>query len=531
VSAVATILGLMLVVTFIANYLSTTLPQNMSIYDVNHDLLTENEVGRLSALLEQAASQDAVGAELSQPFVLGSQGLPPFAPQDAGSIGSEASGASENLAFTLSGPATYLPPVAGPVGGHSSGTGVCPTPTSTGFSDTGPCNVIWNFTGDSKSFSIAQTGPESDAVNVTTNSSTITVTGTGSGSSYYQFIGTLNTITMTGVGSGPMNVSVIGSSNSLALSTTGASPIVVYIYGNHDTLTVSSTGGGAVKVVVYGTQDTFSVPMDTGNQRFNLYLNGFNATAPTSSLCPYGNLSATDTVTGFTETGLGGLTEYVNNAVGYYANTTGGPGSCTGNSTCWSTHDRNVALTTCPFFTAASVPFRNSGVEGASIEVHLRNSYAPPADVAYDQGAVVFAQGGGIPVLVDPPVLSYSGSPNEALLLFVPQFEGQIGAEAGVGTAELTFQLISAQTLVFPSEGFSVATGTNVVITLVTPFAVGWMDYLHSVPSLSGLVSCTGLQNVCTANYSPAAPLGTITISVPVKTLTLNTAVFAVALT
>jgi hypothetical protein len=103
VSAVATILGLLLVVTFIANYLTTTLPQYMSVNDVNHDLLVQNEVGRFAALLSAVSSARAVDAALTQPVVLGSEGLPPFATPDSASISSTIYGSSESVEFGLTG--------------------------------------------------------------------------------------------------------------------------------------------------------------------------------------------------------------------------------------------------------------------------------------------------------------------------------------------------------------------------------------------------------------------------------------------
>ncbi|HTP54457.1 MAG TPA: hypothetical protein VML94_05815 [Thermoplasmata archaeon] len=103
VSAVATILGLLLVVTFVANYLTTTLPQYMSVNDVNHDLLVQNEVGRFSALLRDVSAAGAIDAALTQPLVLGSEGLAPFATPDPSSVSSTSSGSSESVSFGLSG--------------------------------------------------------------------------------------------------------------------------------------------------------------------------------------------------------------------------------------------------------------------------------------------------------------------------------------------------------------------------------------------------------------------------------------------
>lgn len=116
-SAVATILGLLLVVTFIANYLSTTLPRDMSVNDINHDLLVENEVGTTAALMAAVSAKDEAGVELSQPIVLGSEGLPPFAPPDSGAIAQPASGSWESVSFALTGTTGGAVEVSSSLGG------------------------------------------------------------------------------------------------------------------------------------------------------------------------------------------------------------------------------------------------------------------------------------------------------------------------------------------------------------------------------------------------------------------------------
>jgi hypothetical protein len=522
---VATILGLLLVVVFLANYLTTTLPNQMAVNDEAHVLQVENQVGRFSALLQAIASEDAYGAQLSAPLSLGSAADPPFAGADGATVSSMTTGAGLGLSFTLSGPSGYTPPVAGHVGGFNGGSGVCPAPSSTGFSDTGSCKVVWNFTGNSASFSFGQTGSGSAVVNVTTNSSTISVTGTGSGYSLYEILGNQNKISLSGTGSGVNNFTVFGGGNNLSISTTGSSPIAIDLFGNYNTVTVSSVGSGPVTVVVYGTHDHFSVSSDTGSQKFLVYLDGFNATAPTASLCPYGNLSSSDSVTSFSEVGSGGLTEYVNNAVGYYSNQTGA-GSCTGNGTCWTEHYRNVAQKSCPFFTTTSIPF-STGLLGAGFIVHLRNTYAPPADVAFDQSGVVFAQAAGKPVMADAPVLNLTAG---TLTVFVPQFVNPIATEAGISTAVLTTRLLSATVLRLPSAGFSLPAKAHVAITIVTPYATAWMSYLNAQASFAGLATCTGPAAACTGPFGFNGPLGTIQLSVPVTAIDLTVGTFAVRL-
>ena len=78
VAPVATILGLLLVVTFIANYIATTLPSQMSANDTNHEVQVENQLGQFVALLQAYSSANAVGAQVTLPVSLGSVGAPPF---------------------------------------------------------------------------------------------------------------------------------------------------------------------------------------------------------------------------------------------------------------------------------------------------------------------------------------------------------------------------------------------------------------------------------------------------------------------
>ena len=79
----AVILGLLLVVTFIANYISTTLPSQMGQNDLQHEVTVQNQVAQLAALLQEVAKADAIDAQVSQPVTLGSTSAPPFAGQDS----------------------------------------------------------------------------------------------------------------------------------------------------------------------------------------------------------------------------------------------------------------------------------------------------------------------------------------------------------------------------------------------------------------------------------------------------------------
>ncbi len=267
VSAVATILGLLLVVTYIANYLSTTLPSQMGTNDLDHVLQVENQMGQFQALLEQYSAAGAVGAPVTQPVTLGSQGLPPFADADFGSIG-PLNGSSYTLSYELTGPATISP----------------------------------------------------------------------------QF------------------------------------------------------------------------------------------------------------------------------------------------------------------------------VRSAGIDVHLLNTYAPQADIAFDAGAVLYAQPGGTPLVIDPPGLSVvrSGTTVTAVTIWVPTFLGSTGSQSGIGTAELSARLVALSSIsLTPTSSYTVADNTDITFSVVTPFAAGWWSYFNATYPASW-IGCSGAG--CNGPYSGLGDYGTITLTIPTGT-------------
>ncbi|HTT16754.1 MAG TPA: hypothetical protein VMH49_05305 [Thermoplasmata archaeon] len=166
---------------------------------------------------------------------------------------------------------------------------------------------------------------------------------------------------------------------------------------------------------------------------------------------------------------------------------------------------------------------------GATFVVHLNNVYGPPADVAFDQGSVVYAQANGLPLMLDPPGVNYTGS---NLTLWIPQFLGLVGNEVGVGTAELSVRLVSVLALTLPLHGYSLATGSSVVVSVTTPYAAAWLDYLSGVPALSGDVACTPTGSAaCVGPFAFGGSLGTVTLTVPATALDIEVATYSVSLT
>lgn len=179
---------------------------------------------------------------------------------------------------------------------------------------------------------------------------------------------------------------------------------------------------------------------------------------------------------------------------------------------------------------SVQIPFTSNGTSG--FVVRLQNTYAPAAEVAYDQGSVVFAQPGGVPIFIVPPPITLA---NGVLTVFVPWFANGVSGEAGVGTADVSLQLLSTTSLTIPSNGFSFVSGSQVTLQVVSPYAAGWYAYLNSSKAFHSYVTCAGSNNVCTANYNPTgiAPLGTVTLAIPTSALTkLNvlTALYSVTI-
>ena len=532
----ATILGLLLVVTFIATYLATTLPNQMQVNDLNHDLQVENQLGQLQAQLVAATQAGAIGAQLSQPIALGSAGTPPFAGQDTGWTSALPQGSGLSVSYTALGPEVYAPPI----GYAAGGTAASCTLTATSLTcPSGGYSAKVNFAGNSQTFSLSLAGSGFTGANVSTNSSTITVSELSSGGNDLRFIGSHNTITVTGSGSGPANLTILGSNDTVSISGTGSSPIVLYVYGNFDAITwPTDSGSGAVRIVVYGSGDTLAFPSVSSSSKFAVYLNGFSATVPSSSECPYGNVSATDAVTSFTATSSGTLLETLNNSAGYYANRTV--------SASWTAKYQNVPQTTCPFFQAGLISLGNGLTPGGGFVVHLRNTYAPIAEVAFDQGAVVFAQPGGTPTLYEAPQLHVKlanatvGSTNyenvTQAVLWIPEFVGQIPGEAGTGTSDFSFELLGIQNVVLsPNSGLAASPATPVNFTVTTPYAAGWVQYInsHAWPFTATCVPIAPATSaVCSGPYQSNVGLGRVSFSIPTTnlySLVVSTAVFAVS--
>jgi hypothetical protein len=516
-SAVATILGLLLVVTFIANYLTTTLPQYMSVNDINHNLLVQNEFGHLDALLMAASADRAVGAQLSQPIQLGSQGLPPFAQPDGGSLGPTAGGVQEKVKFAISG--GFNPP--GP-GVANSGVytkvscSISPAGSSkpTGISCLTGGTVIWNFSaGNHQKYSVSSIGGLNAALNFSTNGSHIAIGGVGGATNRVYIDGSNNTIYLNTTGGITENVLVVGNYNTLNLGTTGGGTFKVTVIGTHDAVTATTSGGVTIHMVAYGQHDSFT-ESEIGGGTYNIFYTGFHSVNPQVSKCPVANLALTDTVAG----SPGGTVTYNDTT---YTNA-----GHAGNASGWVYNYLNPAASTCPYVAGGAIALSTLA---SGLVAQLKNNYDPSAQVALDSGGVVFAQYGGIPALIDPPPIKATAS---GVTIWMPLFTSQISSEGGIGTAVVDFTLLSVQTQTYPSGGYSLGSG-GVTITITTPYSAAWMAYFGASSVFASHATCTPAGSTeCspTGKYLFGAPDGTVVLALPATSLTVVMATFSIGL-
>jgi hypothetical protein len=197
-------------------------------------------------------------------------------------------------------------------------------------------------------------------------------------------------------------------------------------------------------------------------------------------LCPYGNTSSTDSITGL---GTGGsnlnMTVTWWNADGYTTTplTTAYPGSSIGSeSITWQNDTGSVA---CPFETVSTstFPFEFSG----GIDVHLANIYQPTDDVSYEAGAVLLSNPGEQSIMLDPPDFSYQVTKSglvASLTLF--NLVGNLTTESGTSTASIATKILSNTTSTFGAGVNGVFLGTPYYLNVTTMFPAAWMDYFSS---------------------------------------------------
>jgi hypothetical protein len=536
VAAVATILGLLIVVVYIANYLTAVLPGQMSANDLNHVVLVENQVGHFQALLQSASAVGAVGAELSQPITLGSAGQPPFADADSGSIGPAANGSYFQVNSTLSGPLAYSAPTGGtPNTGHDNPATGC-TLTSGGAVCTGTNHLVYNWSGSDVAYTF------------TTTAGVYLINVTDSGASTVAPAA----IALSAQGSAPVNLLVIGNNDTITVQIPTTGTVVnAIVFGNYDTFNVDVTAIGATERVtleevglhdgntltaapgltflasIFGSTDTVTGPTTANSNagtKVGVYFSGF---ATGTAACPAGSLAASDSVA--TSSTAGTYTASYNVTAPFTPTTVAD----------WTQTAYVVTpvATGCPFFTASIVPF-DLAKASAGFDVHFANTYIPTGDVEFDQGAVIYAQAAGIPTMIDTPEISatYSGTVITGVTLWFPVFVGTLATDQGLSTATVATRLLSVNTIALtPQSSLGIANSTNIVVTVHSQFAAAWAAFFNTTYPFQNDWSCTPAGSAaCVGPYTSGGPFGTVVLTIPTGTLldslTIQLATFNISL-
>ncbi len=532
VSAIATILGLLLVVTFIANYLTTTLPNQMAINDLERDQVVENQIGRLTTLLQAVTSPTSIGAQVSQPITLGSQGDPPFAGADGAQLGPLANGSAVSLSYTLLGPTDIVTPTV-TAGGSSRPAGICTITTTSLTCASGGGRVWGNFTGIVETFTASLTAGETfGALNFSTSESTITVTVGATLASTVGVYGSYDTISVSNTGATTLNLTVVGSNDAITVANGGGGGHErILVVGSNDAVTFTTGGSSLVALSFFGGNDTFSPPAasSSGGNVYAVYFNGLSSTSPSLS-CPEGNVPANDVVESNPAAWGNGNTMKI-----VFNDTSGTPGSTTP-ATGWTNTTQNPTAFACPFVAQVSIPVNDVILPGGGLAVALANTYAPDAAVALDEGAVVFTQPGGTPVMNDGPQLSLTvaGSDVLGLSIWFPQFVGSFPTQSGYGTADFSARLLAVTTISIASgSAYSIAPTSNVVLTVATAYAPAWMTWIESQgwPITPTCAPATGAA--CVGPYTSNGAIGTVSLAIPaanLATFSVTLATFAASL-
>jgi len=476
VGAVATTLGLLLVVTFIANYALEPLPAQMGALEFQHVLLLQNQLGRIQSMTLASIAHPDYPFSLGSPVTLGSEAKAPFGHPSAGSL----SAIGYPQAVTVSTTQPYPP-----LWNHGS---MCTTLTGSGCGNTqsNVCGspLTWNESTNNTAFTFTLTGSnDCERVNITGNNNVFTLGVTGSNLGYFilTLFGFNNTVKLTNQFSG---------SNFHAF---------FYLYGGNNTYQgVSGPTGG------------------------HLFLNTyFIGQSATGGACPSDNLAATDhwSITGSSAgSSIQNLTWYNANGVSTpYHQTNGWPGtgnSGTGNHVGW----QNLSgPTPCAF--SRTLPFATTW---GGIDAHAFNDYSGSADVALDSMAVVTSILGGSSVMWSPPpwaVVQSGGVPTLqlTLVLFVTTPSATV---FGYTTAYVETQLVSESVAVISTAGATLA--------IQTSFPHAWLAYLNGggAGAAPGTTSCQGPASAC-SSLSSTTPV-TIVAGFSVSSILLTEAVFTV---
>lgn len=177
---------------------------------------------------------------------------------------------------------------------------------------------------------------------------------------------------------------------------------------------------------------------------------------------------------------------------------------------------------------------------GPGIIAHLVNTYAPGAEVALVQGAVVYAELGGTPIFSNPPgiTVTVSSGAVSQLTVWMPEFVGNISGTSGSMTASIVSHLIATNVIeVSSATHLTIASGTSVKLTLTSQYAAAWSNYFAGKGWPGVTTTCVGFPgttsnaSACSSTYAGIGTLGKVTVTFPgtnLARLSVTTALFSI---
>lgn len=484
VAAVATILGLLLVVTFISSFILQPLPQQMAALESQHALQVEDQLARLQATILAEAQNPSYRVALSTPITLGSAALPPWGAASPGQILPEGGSVRTVTNYQLAHVVPHEPNWNNGSSCLFGGSGKC---TSNGNIDT------WNVTNENNTnFTLTVNGNRNSVqYNITGSNDTITIDWTGGDTGFVNFI-------------------INGSDDHIIYNKGGSdttSPIAnFYFFGQRDVFDFNPSGSHA----------------SPGAMTLNVVFIG-----SLSLICPYGNLSSTDRLGTLTAGGSKlNMTVTWWNAVGYTSppHTIPYPGGAAASE--YLTFQNVTGVVGCAFTLGYATNYATQ--YGAGILVHLFNTYQPTVDVAYDQGAVVESTAGGSSIMVSPPPLTYSVQPQGVVAtMTLVNLVGNFSTTGGYATADITSTVLSVQTVDVQNGQSRFYLATPLFVNVTTAFPAAWASFFTGHPTVFPSGATCLASTPIAAPYSCLAPppgtLVTISAALSAQGLTVTT--------
>lgn len=484
VSAVATTLTLLLIVSYIANYISTQLPGQMQTVEFQHQLLVEDQLDRIQSEILALGSKPAAPVAITSPVSLGSGAVPPFGSPALGTLWLNAGPLNDSLTYGLS---SYV--YASPNWGNGSlcTYGTCST-SSHGFtgslSASSHCSppASYNYSGSNKTYSLSLSGS-----------------------------------------SNCLSFDILGSHDTIAFTNSGSNDVTstVVIYGSYDFVTGGFSGSGnPTNIYLFGSHDSFNDTVSGSNAGANVFFVGESA----ARSCPSGNVTASDTYN-LTASGSGLLLNLTwIGSLGYqsaYHKVAWGSGS----NSYVGFENESLASYPCAFYVPGTATYPSA--VATSLTVALDNRYIAPSIAAYEAGAVILDQPGGTSLMISGPDWSFSPvTGGEAGALTLVQFVGNSSEESGVATSIIDFHVLSRLVAVVTTSSPGDPLTGNTTFGITTEFPGAWSNYLYSLGAGAVTkVTCRPVGPLAsghTCTMPAAGQYARVTATMPLVSLTVT---------